>query len=395
MLPETPARAQQELGLQTILAQAWKVIKGNASPEVEQAAARARELCQQMGETWQLFPVLSMLEGLYRLRAELSTAQELAEQLLCLAQRTQEPVHLAWAHYKLGATLFSLGELISARAHLEQTMAIVGPEVRSSLTFRSLSGPWVSCVTCAAWDLWLLGYPDQALERSQEALMLAQEQMHPFSLVQALLWAAGLRQFRRERAEAQAHAEAAMLLSTEQGFPSWLPIGMILRGWTLAAQGHGAESIAQIHQALAAQQAIGVKLGDAYWLALLAEAYGYEGQTHEGLDVVVKALATVHNRGGRWWEAELYRLRGELLLHTVAQPEEAEACLQQALEVAHHQHAKSLELRAAVTLSRLWQRQKKREEARQLLMPIYGWFTEGFDTIDLQEAKALLEELER
>src|SRR2546426_6398988 len=171
--------------------------------------------------------------------------------------------------------------------------------------------------------------------------MLAQEQTHPFSLAQALLWAAGLRQFRRERAEAQARAEAAMLLSTEQGFPDWLAVGTMQRGWALAAQGHGAEGIAQIQQGLAALRAAGVELGRAHWLALLAEAYGYVGQTHEGLNVLAEALAAVHHHGGRWWEAELYRLRGDLLLHVAAQQEEVEACLQQALAVAHRQQAKS------------------------------------------------------
>src|SRR5262249_49489962 len=147
----------------------------------------------------------------------------------------------------------------------------------------------------AAWVLWLLGYPDQALARSQEALMLAQEQTYPFSLVQALLWAAGLHQFRRERVEAQARAEAAMALSTAQGVPDWLAVGTIRRGWALAVQGHGAEGIAQIHQGLAAMQAVGVELSRAHWLALLAEAYGHVGQTQEGLSVLAEALAMVPN----------------------------------------------------------------------------------------------------
>ena len=184
-----------------------------------------------------------------------------------------------------------------------------------------------------------------------------------------------------------------MLLSTEQGFPDWLAIGMMRRGWALAAQGYSAEGIAQIHQGLAALRAAGVERGRAHWLALLAEAYGYAGQTHEGLNVLAEALAAVHNRAGRWWEAELYRLRGELLLHMGAQPEGAEACLQQALAVARRQQAKSLELRAAMSLSRLWQQQSQRAEARELLSPIYGWFTEGFDTPDLQDARALLDDL--
>jgi class 3 adenylate cyclase/predicted ATPase len=408
-LPDTIERGRQELVLQTTLAQACKAIKGMASPEVERAATRARELGQQVGETRQLFPVLAMLEGVYRLRAELTMARELAEQLLRLAQCTQEPVHLAQAHTTLGTTLYTLGELVAARVHLEQAKAIYGSQSHGSQELHSLPGPWVSCLSYAAWVLWLLGYPEQALERSQEVLVLAKEQDHPSGLAQALLWAAGLHQFRRERAEAQARAEAAMSLSTEQGFPNWLAIASMQRGWALAAQGHVEEGIAQILQGLAAMRAAGVALGRAHWLTLLAEAYGYVGQTQEGLNVLTEALTTVHNCGGRWWEAELYRLKGELLLQSglqglaseVLTPDterqtrdtEAEACFRQALEIARRQQAKSLELRAAMSLSRLWQQQGKGPEARALLAPIYGWFTEGFDTADLQDAKSLLEAL--
>ena len=185
-----------------------------------------------------------------------------------------------------------------------------------------------------------------------------------------------------------------MTIATEQGFPQQLATATPLRGWALAASGHGEEGIAQIQQGLATYQAIGATRDRPYSLALLAEASAQVGQTAEGLEAVAEALATVAQSGVRWWEAELYRLRGELLLQgTVAQPEEAEACFHQALAVARRQQAKSLELRAVMSLSRLWQRQGKREAARQLLEEIYGWFTEGFDTADLQEARALLETL--
>ena len=395
-LPDTLDRDQQELVLQTTLAQAWGATKGVASPEVERAATRARALCQQVGETRHLFPVLSVLERMYRLRAELSTARELAEQLLHLAQRMPDSVYLAQAHAMLGLNMYAHGELGAARAHLEQAMVIYGAQSHGVQAVRSLpsSWVWVSCLSYVAWVLWLLGYPDQALARSQEALTLAQEQQHPYSLVHALGFAAGLHQFRREKAAAQARAEAAIILATEQGFPFWGEMGTMRRGWALAAQGHGEEGIAQIQQGLAAMQAAGVKLGCAHWLALLAEAYGHVGETQEGLSVLAEALATVHNCGGRWWEAELYRLKGELLLRQAGgQGGETETCLQYAFTVARRQQAKSLELRAAMSLAHLWQQQGKREEARQLLVEVYSWFTEGFDTADLQEAKALLEEL--
>jgi len=185
-----------------------------------------------------------------------------------------------------------------------------------------------------------------------------------------------------------------MALSREQGFPYWLGIGMIRRGWALAVQGQGAEGVQQIQQGIAAWQATGAEVNRPWWLALLAEACGKAGRAEEGLTAVAEALIAVHAKANRVCEAELYRLKGELqLLLATDKAAEAETCFRQALDVAHQQQAKSLELRAAMSLSRLWQRQEKRAEAHELLAPVYGWFTEGFDTADLQEAKALLEEL--
>jgi predicted ATPase len=246
----------------------------------------------------------------------------------------------------------------------------------------------------AALHLWLLGYPDQAVASSQAALALAQQLAHPLTQAISLYLAAILHHLRREASLIQARSKAAMSIATEQGFPQQLANATPLQGWALAACGRGAEGITQIQQGLAASQAIGTVRDRPYHLALFAEVSAQGGQTTAGLEALAEALTTLPKSGARWWEAELYRLRGELLLqHAVAQPGEAEACFQQALAVARHQHAQSLELRAAMSLARLWQGQDKRTEAHELLAPVYGWFTEGFDTADLQEAKALLEEL--
>jgi predicted ATPase len=240
----------------------------------------------------------------------------------------------------------------------------------------------------------MLGYPDQALQSTNESLTLAQELTHPFSLVYALTMAAIAHQFRQEVQAVQERAEALMALSTEQGFPLWLAYGTILRGWALTAQGKGAEGIAQVRQGLVAHRATGTAIHRPYFLSLLAEAYGKVGQPEEGLTVLVEALALVDNTGERHWEADLHRGKGELLLMQQGQKVgESEECFRQALDIARHQQAKSLELRAAMSLSRLWQQQGKQEEAHQLLTEIYRWFTEGFDTPDLKDAKALLEEL--
>jgi len=420
-LPDTPERTQQELTLQIALGGPLMATKGFAAPEVEKAYARARELCQQVGETPQLFLVLWGLWAFYTVRAELQAARELGEQSLSLAQSVQDPALLLWAHLMVGVTLFWLGEFASAQAHLEQSVALYDPQQHRSHAFFYGQSPKVSCLSIATWALWLLGYPDQAQERIRGALALAQELSHPFSLVYALFYAASLHRFRREVQAAQERAEALIALSREQGFLYRLTFGTILRGWATVEQGQGEEGITQIRQGLAAFQATGAGVVRPYFLALLAEAYGKVGQGEKGLSVLAEAFAVVDRTGERLYEAELYRLKGELSLQSrqvedkpktsqdksaVRSPEsedtdprplapdpQAEACFHKAIEIARRQSAKSLELRAVMSLSRLWQQQGKKDEARQMLAEIYGWFTEGFDTADLQEAKALLQEL--
>jgi predicted ATPase len=392
-LPDTLERARQELDLQTTLGPVLMAVKGQSSPDTEHAYARARELCQQVGETPQHFPVLHGLWRFYMVRAELQTTRELTEQLFTVAQRVQDPALLLEANRVMGQTMFWLGEMAPARAHLEQAMALYDPRQHRSHAFVYGQDPSVACRGFAGWPIWVLGYPDQALQSTHEALTLAQELTHPFSLAFAMIMTAVVLQFRREAQAVQERAEALMALSTDQGFPFWLTYGTILRGWALVAQGAGAEGIAQMRQGLVAYRATGAEVDRPYFLALLAEAYGEVGQTEEGLTVLVEALAIVDNTGGRNWEAELHRLKGELLLALSEENQaEAEACFHKAVDIARRQSAKSFELRAVMSLSRLWQ-QGKQEEAHQLLSKIYGWFTEGFDTADFKEAKVLLEEL--
>jgi TOMM system kinase/cyclase fusion protein len=393
-LPDTPERTQHELTLHVALGVALRATKGLGAPEVGQIYARARELCQQVEETPQLFPVLRGLWEFYELQGELQTARELGEQLLTLAQRVQEEELLLVAHNVLGDTLVWLGEFAVARAHLEQGIALYNPQQYRSHAFLYGYDSGVHCLAFGAWALWYLGYPDHALRRIHEALTLAQGLSHPFSLAFALAFAAWLHQLRREGQAAQERAEAAIAIASDQGFPFWESWGTVLRGWALAEQGQSAEGIAQMRQGIAAWRATGAELQLPYYLALLVEAYRRAGQAEEGLRVLAEALTAVRNTGERQHEAELYRLKGELRLkQDVPDEPEAERCLRQAIDVACQQQAKSLELRAVIGLARLWQRQGKRAEAGELLAPIYGWFTEGFDTADLQEAKALLEEL--
>jgi TOMM system kinase/cyclase fusion protein len=393
-LPDTPERLRHELDLQSALGLAFMATKGYGAPEVGTAYARARELCQHLGEPPQFPSVLRGLWLFYNVRGEFRLARELGEQLLTLAQRTQDQALLVEAHRAVGETLFRLGELAPARVHLEEGMIYYDPHQHRSHMALYGHDPGVLCLAYAARALWLLGYPDQALQRSREVLALAQQLSHPHSLVFALYCAGRVHQFRREGPAALERAEALIAFAREQALPHWVASGTILRGWALAAQGQVEEGIAHMHQGLSGRRATGAELGRPYYLAQLAEAYGEGGQAEEGLHVLAEVLAVVNQQGERWGEAELYRLKGELLLARSAEHHvEAETCFHQALDIARHQQAKSLELRAAMSLSRLWQQQGKRTEARELVAPIYDWFTEGLDTADLQEAKALLDTL--
>ena len=410
-LPDSPERARQELLLQTVLGPVLIATKGYGAPEVEKAYTRARELCQQVGETPQLFPVLFGLQQYY-LGREIRSARELGEQLLGLAQRHQDSTLLLVAHNGLGCALAFLGEMASGRVHLEQSIALYNPHEHRSLAFLYAGfDPGVDSASHVAHVLWLLGYPDQALKRSHEALLWAQELSHPYSLAHGLGLAAVVHQLRRERHAVQERADAVVALSREQGFAWESAQGTILQGWILIEQGQKEEGLAKMRQGLAAYRATGAELWQPYFLALLAEGYRKGGRPKEGLSVLSEALAQVDKTEERNYEAELYRLKGALLLQQfkgqgsqldvkssseceVRRSEsEAEECFLKAIEIARRQQAKSLELRATVSLARLWQRQEKHHAAHDTLSKIYGWFTEGFDTADLQEAKALLETL--
>jgi class 3 adenylate cyclase/predicted ATPase len=317
-LPDTPERAQQELTLQIALGGSLMTTKGYGVSEAEKAYARARELCRQVGETPQLFPVLWGLHTFYGGQGEVQTERELEEQLWRLAQRTQDPAFLLMACRVRGTSLFLRGELILALQHLEQGIALYDRAQHHALAFRYMSDPGVVCLSYAAWTLWSLGYLDQALKRIREALTLAQELSHPFSLAYALGPAASIYQCRREMRAAQEWAEAEMALSTEHGFAPRLTWGKILQGWALAEQGQGEAGITQISQGIATYQVTGVKQVQTYFLGLLAYAYGKTGQGEEGLAVLAEALAAVNKTGERFYAAELYRLKGELTLQKLS-----------------------------------------------------------------------------
>ena len=393
-LPDSPERTQQELDMQIVIGTALIATKGWGAPEVHQAYNRARELCQQAEDKPQLFQVLTGLRSFYQLRADYQTAHELGQELLAQAQRQDDPAHLLEAHRGLGLSLFYLGELVAACDHLEQGIALYDPEQHREHAFLYGQDSGIPCLVYMSWALWLRGYPDQALQRSREALDVAHALSHPFSLAYALAFVASMHQFRQEASRVQEQAEALMALSKEQRFTFWFPWGMILRGWALVAQGKCKEGRAQMQQGLTAFQATGTKSLLPYFQTLVAEAERSVRHMEEDLRVLAGEQQEVKDTEEPWWEAELHRCKGGLLLTSASEDRaEAETCFHQALAIARRQQAKSLELRAAISLSRLWQSQGKKQEARQLLAPIYDWFTEGFDTTDLKDAKALLDEL--
>ena len=437
-LPATSARDRQELTLQIIFGFLLRAAKGYAAPEVEQIYNRARELCQHIGTPSERFAVLRGLWGIYVGRGQLQLASELGSTMLELAQHEQDPTLLLEAHRDMGLGLLSQGNLAPARAHFEQAITLYDPQQHHALASLYAVDPGIDSRSWETHVLWYLGYPEQALQLSRETLALVHAVANRFNLASALVHASTFHLFRREGQLAQERAEAAMTMSTEYVFPVLQAWSALQYGGVLIEQGQITQAIAQLRQVITALQAHAADglLPDAF--ARLAEAYKRNGQIQEGFDALAEASDRVMKTGRYLQEAELHRLKGELTLQkdskehgagsteqgagseehgarieTNTQPLapntqlEAEACFLKAIEIAQKQQAKSLELRATVSLARLWQQQAleqgtgspqhgtrtKLTEAHQMLSDIYNWFTEGFDTKDLQEAKALLKEL--
>jgi tetratricopeptide (TPR) repeat protein len=393
-LPDTPGRSAQELALLLTLGAALLTIKDYTSPDVERVFARARELRPRLGGNPQLFAALFGLWRFHISRTELRQAQELGQECLALARQRNDRALLLQAHFARGVSALSLGQFAAALTDLERAIALCEPRQPAELAFLSGTDPPVACGCYAARALWFLGYPDRALASSQEALNLAHRLTPRTTLAYAVHLAAALHTYRREPRIVQQFAEMAIALASEHGFERWHGGGLMRRGWALAQQGAPEEGIAQMRQGLASW---GSQLGRSHLLGLLAEAHGIAGQVDAGLLAVDEALVIAAEKSERHDEAELHRIRGELLLQAGRAGRdggEAEACFRQAIDIARRQGAKTLELRAAASLGRFWQGRGKRLEAREMLGEIYTWFTEGFDTPDLREVKALLDGLQ-
>jgi tetratricopeptide (TPR) repeat protein len=387
-LLDGPDRWRQELELQTVLGWALFTSKGEGAPEAGEAFIRARNLCDHLGDRSSLGRVLHMQGGHYVARAKYAAARLVAEELLQVALERNDAALELQAHQLLGRSLHWLGAVVSAVDQFERALSVRVPEMSDE----SVDASRVTALSYLAYDLTLLGYLDQAVARRGQALALARQTSRPYSLAVALGWAARVDAFRgSEQSGLECIMEMAAI-AKEQSFALFRAGADLGLARTLSRTGKTAEGLALARQAVA-DFAATHSSGQTAWLAHLGYCCERAGEIDEALSLLDTALEVANATDGRFLEAELHRLKGEWLAAHRGAHVEAAGCYQRALAVARKQHAKFLELRAATSLARLWHDQGRRTEARDLLAPICGWFTEGFDTRDLQEARALLDEL--
>jgi predicted ATPase len=351
---------------------------------------KARQLCQQTGNMTHLYLILGDLSTYHYVQAEHQIARELAEEALQLSQQTGNPLDDALGHWYLGFISFALGEFASAKINLEYLVNFYRPEHHQEMIALRGSDMGLSAVAYYAGCLWCLGYPDQAEKKSQEALALAQEFNNAITSVEILCYAGCMfNSLSRNWQAVTKYAEKMIELSNEKGFIGWIFTAMLYRGNALAMLGNIQEGIAKTQEALDTNEPICLRLYLPGILHFHALAHAMAGDLEEGLNTIEQALEIQKQTTEGLWEADIYRVKAQLLLEK-GDAANAEECLLKAIETARRQEAKSWELRASIDLCRLWHSQGKNEEARQLLSNIYNWFTEGFETADLKEAKKLL-----
>ncbi|MFQ5937124.1 MAG: adenylate/guanylate cyclase domain-containing protein, partial [Acidiferrobacterales bacterium] len=395
--PDTPERAARELDINIALGPALTALKGPATSEVGQVYGRARELSKHVGNASQRFTATWGMWIHHHFNAQLRTALGLAEEILALAEQEDDPTLRLEARHAAWTTRFYVPEWASCRANAEQGIALYDMNQHHALGLvYGGHDPGVCAHNNLGISLWYLGYPDQALAQSQQAMQLAELLSHPMSLALAFSYSCWTRHCRGEANDTRQGTKDTIRQCTEHSVaPHHVALVTVLGGWALAAQGHVQEGIAEMEQGLGGRgRTRGSPLRRPQNLVLLASAYETIGKTQEGRGAIAEALEIIAKTQERWCESEIYRIEGQILLSGSAKNQSAaEDSFKQAIEVARHHQTKSLELRAATSLARLWGDQGKRTQAQELLTPVYGWFTEGFDTADLKEAKALLDEL--
>jgi DNA-binding winged helix-turn-helix (wHTH) protein/tetratricopeptide (TPR) repeat protein len=391
-IPETPQRTRKELDLQVTLAFSYLCTLGYAAPETGGNMARARELCETLGDTASLFSVIFGLWTYYVCKGDLKSARETAEHLSSISRNLKDRALLLGAHMAMGFTLLQQGELVACREHFEEAARVYDVAQHSRYVQLYRLDPGIHSASGLVRTLWLLGFPDQARCKMEEALALARALSSPLSLAFCTNFAAQLYQHLRQPEKTRENAEACINLCEEQAIMlerAWVECWY---GWAVAELGETEEGISHIRAALDIQLSIGAQVARPQSLAVFAETLWHAGCREASLQAVEKGLAVSNRNGERYYDAELWRLKGELL-KLEDKTAEAESCFEKAIESARQSAEKSLELCASMSLARLWQKQGKRKEAQQLLAEIYAWFTEGFDTADLKEAASLLEEL--
>jgi predicted ATPase len=396
-LPDTRECKQQELDLLVTLAGALMGVRGYAHPEVAEAFGRARSLVLEM-EGAGTTPHFSVLYGLWVadfVGGKPKASLERAEEFLLFAQSLKETGLLVKGHQLVGTTLLSIGDYAAAFPHLESAVAFCAPDAHRTLAIRFAADIDVAALCNWAWALWHRGYPDQASNAAHQALQHAQQSAHVPTLAYALIHLGIKAAFERCAAETGERANEALALAREHGLAMWSGYGLMLQGWALSQRGQGETAVEQIRSGLTATRETAARNFEPLFLGLLAEAFALAGEIEDGLVVLSEAFATADASGQKGTDAELHRLRGDLL-HRLPSPDctQVEISYRTALSIAREQGTRGFELRAAVSLARLLTDKGRREEARDLLTPVYGWFTEGFDAPDLKEAEALLEALD-
>lgn len=391
-LPESPERNRNEIQLRTTLGVPLQSTVGYSAPEVEENYTRAHQLCEGSNEA---FPVLYGLFRYFMLQAKYPQAIELGEKLVRIADESQKQTEIVAANRALAGPLVYQGNHNRAMPLLAKVVTTPATEeLRTEVYGYDVVDPWITSSSYLAWSKWLIGYPDQARTHCLEAIATAEGLQHPFSIALGLSFSQWLHQFRRDVSATQRAAEKALALSQEHGFAFWIGWCQTLLGWCKSTQGDAAAGIAEIRDGIEAWRKQGSELGSHYFYCLLTEACGQAGRLDEALAALDEADQFASDTGEGLFAPEIGRLRGKLLLRQdPSSVDVAETCFRQALECARSQRAKSLELRAARSLARLLHARGYSERARDVLAPVYNWFTEGFDTPDLQDASRLLQSI--
>ena len=400
-LPSTPALRREEIKLQAALINPLQHVKGQAAPETKAVAEQARLLIEQaeaLGEPPEdpllLFSVLDALFAANVTAFNGDVVRECAAQLLVLAEKQGGRVPLMLGHRAMGVTLVLTGNFAEGRVHLDQVIALYDPVEHRPLAARFVQDPRVSALYYRSLALWALGYPEAALAGTEQARRKARETGNPASLMHAMMNTCITLLISGNYATAQAQSDEMIVLAEEKGSIYWKAGGMLRRAGVLALTGKASNAVGIFSSAIPAMRSTGTRTFFPVWLPLLARAYGELGQFDQAWSHIGEAITAVEATKEKWYEADVHRIAGEIaLMSPERDAAKAEACFERALAIAREQQAKSWELRAAMSMARLWREQGKRDEAREILAPVYGWFTEGFDTLDLKQAKALLDEL--